>query len=81
MSRWATAAVLAALACAPSAADHEVLGDRNYVAGAYADALAEYQLGLRAGGARADLHAKAGAAALHTADFSVAAQEYRALAR
>ncbi|HMA45088.1 MAG TPA: tetratricopeptide repeat protein [Gemmatimonadales bacterium] len=81
MSRWATAAVLAALACAPSAADHEVLGDRNYVAGAYADALAEYQLGLRAGGARADLHAKAGAAALHTGDFSVAAQEFRALAR
>ena len=75
------AAGLAALACAPSAADHEVLGDRNYVAGAYADALAEYQLGLRAGSGKAGLHAKAAAAALHTGDFSFAAQEYRALAR
>jgi tetratricopeptide (TPR) repeat protein len=75
------AAGVAALACAPSAADHEVLGDRNYVAGTYADALAEYQLGLRAGGGKAGLHAKAAAAALHTGDFAFAAQEYRALAR
>ena len=81
MKAGATAAALVALACTPSAADHVVLGDRNYVAGAYADALAEYQLGLRAGGAGADLHAKAGAAALHTEDYSFAAQEYRALAR
>jgi tetratricopeptide (TPR) repeat protein len=78
--RWAPAA-LVALACAPSAANHEVLGDRNYVAGAYADAQAEYQLGLRADGAKAGLHAKAAAAALHTSDFSFAAQEYRGLAR
>jgi tetratricopeptide (TPR) repeat protein len=72
---------LAALACAPSAANHEVLGDRNYVAGAYADAQAEYQLGLRAGNGKAGLHAKAAAAGLHTSDFGFAAQEYRALAR
>ncbi len=80
MRVWAAAA-LAALACAPSAANHEVLGDRNYVAAAYPDAQAEYQLGLRAGGGKAGLHAKAAAAALHTSDFSFAAQEYRALAR
>jgi tetratricopeptide (TPR) repeat protein len=70
-----------ALACAPSAANHEVLGDRNYVVGLFPDALAEYQLGLRAGGGRAGLHAKAAAAALHTGDFTFAAQEYRALAQ
>ena len=80
MRSWAVAG-LAALACAPSAANHEVLGDRNYVAGAYADAQAEYQLGLRAGNGKAGLHAKAAAAGLHTSDFGFAAQEYRALAR
>lgn len=80
MRGWVTAAGLVALACAPSAADHEVLGDRNYVAGTYADALAEYQLGLRSGG-KAGLHAKAAAAALHTGDYAFAAQEYRALAK
>ena len=72
---------LGLLGCAPSAANHEVLGDRSYVAGTYPDALAEYQLGLRAGGGKAALHAKAAAAALHTGDFSFAAQEYRALSR
>lgn len=75
------AAATAALACTRSAADHEILGDRSYVAGAYADALAEYQLGLRAGGGRSELHAKAAGAALHTGDFAFAAQEYRALAK
>jgi tetratricopeptide (TPR) repeat protein len=66
-------------ACTRSAADHEELGDRAYAAGAYRDALAEYQLGVKAG-ASADLLAKCGAAALHTADYGLAARQYRALA-
>ena len=82
MTRAGAAAALAvALACARSAADHEVLGDREYAAAAYRDALAEYQLGLRAGAGAAGLHAKAAAAALHTGDFGIAADEYLALAR
>jgi tetratricopeptide (TPR) repeat protein len=74
------AAVLgaAALACAPGAADHEQLGDRSYAAGAYRDALAEYQLAIKGRGT-ADLYAKAGAAALHTQDFMLAVAQYRAL--
>jgi tetratricopeptide (TPR) repeat protein len=71
--------VCVTLSCARSAADHEILGDRAYAAGAYRDALAEYQLGLKAHGS-ADLHAKAAVAALHTEDFALAAAEYRALA-
>ena len=63
----------------PQRADHEALGDRAYAAGAYRDALAEYQLGVKAG-ATADLLAKGGAAALHTQDYGLAASEYRALA-
>ena len=70
-----------ALACTPSAADHEELGDRNYASGAYADALAEYQLGLKATPGNAGLHAKAAAAAMHTEDYALAAAEYRALAK
>jgi len=68
-----------ASACTRSAADHEVLGDRAYAAGAYRDALAEYQLGVKAG-PTADLLAKSGAAALHTQDYGLAASEYRDLA-
>ena len=68
-----------ASACTRSAADHEDLGDRAYTAGAYRDALAEYQLGVKAG-ATADLLAKCGAAALHTQDYGLAADQYRALA-
>jgi tetratricopeptide (TPR) repeat protein len=66
-------------ACTRSAADHEELGDRAYAAGAYRDALAEYQLGIKAG-PTADLLAKCGAAALHTQDYALAARQYRALA-
>ena len=65
-----------ALACARSAADHEDLGDRNYAAGAYRDALAEYQLGLKAHAGSADLYAKAAAAALHTGDYGLASANY-----
>jgi tetratricopeptide (TPR) repeat protein len=68
-----------AAACTRSAADHEELGDRAYAAGSYRDALAEYQLGVKAG-ATADLLAKGGAAALHTRDYVLAAGEYRDLA-
>jgi tetratricopeptide (TPR) repeat protein len=68
-----------ASACGRTAADHEQLGDRAYAAGAYRDALAEYQLGVKAG-PTPDLHAKSAAAALHTQDYTWAAGEYRALA-
>jgi len=67
-------------ACARSAADHEELGDRNYAAGSYRDALAEYRLALLASPGRASLHAKAAAAAVHNEEFSFALAEYRALA-
>jgi len=75
------AALATTLACAKSAADHEVLGDRWYATAAYPDALAEYQLGLRASAGGAGLHAKAALAALHTGDLRVAAEQYRALAQ
>jgi tetratricopeptide (TPR) repeat protein len=67
------------LACQPSAADHEELGDRAYAAGAYRDALAEYQLGLKADPGSADLNAKAGAAALHLGEYATAVDAYVAL--
>jgi tetratricopeptide (TPR) repeat protein len=70
----------AALACTPSAADHEELGDRAYAAGDFRSALAEYQLGLKANPGNAALHAKTGGAALHTEDYALAAAEYLALA-
>jgi tetratricopeptide (TPR) repeat protein len=65
--------------CTRSAADHEELGDRAYAAAAYRDALAEYQLGVKAG-PTADLLAKSAAAALHTQEYALAAAQYRALA-
>lgn len=81
MKRLAAALVAVTLACTRSAADHEELGDRAYAAGAYRDALAEYQLGLKAHPGSADLHARAAAAALHTEDYALSAAEYRALAK
>lgn len=82
MKRLAAALLGVALggACARSAADHEELGDRAYAQGLFTDALAEYQLALRVSAGRAALHAKTAAAAMHTEDFTLAAQEYRALA-
>jgi tetratricopeptide (TPR) repeat protein len=69
-------------ACLGSAADHEELGDRAYVGGAYAAALTEYRLGLRQQtGPHGRLRAKAAAAALHAGDREGAAREYVALAR
>jgi len=79
VNRRIAALALATFACAQSAANHEVLGDRLYAAADYRSALAEYQLGLRAGRGKG-LHAKAAAAALHTGDLGFAAQEYRSLA-
>jgi len=75
-----TVVVLCLTACARSAADHEELGDRAYAAGEFRNALAEYQLGLKAHPNSAALHAKTAAAALHNEDYPLAAAEYRALA-
>ena len=79
MSRRVAVAVALALACQPSAADHEELGDRWYGGGSYRDALAEYQLGLKAHPGDADLEAKLGAAALHVGDYATAVNAYIAL--
>src|SRR5207249_81878 len=73
------AAAMLGLACYPSAADHEQLGDRWYGGGSYRDALAEYQLGLKAHPGDADLEAKLGAAALHVGDYATAVNAYIAL--
>ncbi len=81
MRRWAAALLAVTCACTRSAADHEELGDRAYTAGDYRSALAEYQLGIKAHPGSAPLEAKLGAAALHTEDYRVAADAYRALAR
>jgi tetratricopeptide (TPR) repeat protein len=75
----AVAFALLFAACQPSAADHEQLGDRWYASGAYRDALAEYQLGLRAHPADASLEAKLGAAAAHVGDYATAVEAYIAL--
>jgi tetratricopeptide (TPR) repeat protein len=77
--RWVTLSVVVGLACQPSAADHEELGDRAYAAGAYRDALAEYELGLKVDPSSGNLNAKAGAAALHVGEFSTAVDAYIAL--
>lgn len=81
MRRLPAALLAVTLACLPSAADHEELGDRAYAASAYPDALAEYQLGLKANPRSAALHAKLAAAAAHTEDYALAAAAYIALAR
>ena len=76
----AAAALVLALACTRTAANHEELGDRAYATGGYRDALAEYQLGLKADPGSASLHAKTAAAAAHIGDHALATAEYRALA-
>ena len=67
--------------CTRSAANHEELGDRAYAAGAYVDALAEYQLGRKADAGNATLLAKLAAAASHAEDYELAADAYRTLAK
>ena len=81
MRRLLAALLAVLLACARSAGDHEELGDRAYAAGAFPDALAEYQLGLKATRGSAALQAKLAAAAVHTEDYALAAGAYVALAR
>ena len=73
--------VLLFSACSRSAANHEDLGDRAYVAGSYADALAEYELGRKTNAGSAVLLAKVGAAAIHAEDYELAADAYRSLAK
>lgn len=73
--------LLVLMGCTRSAANHEELGDRSYAAGSYADALAEYQLARRVNAGSAALLAKVGAAAMHTQDYELAAEAYRALAK
>ncbi len=73
--------LVVAPACTRSAANHEELGDRSYAAGSYEDALAEYQLGRRGNEGNAALLAKVAAAAMHTEDYALAAESYRALAK
>jgi len=79
--RLALVLVAVLLACTRSAADHEELGDRAYAAGAYVDALAEYQLGRKASPGSAALLAKLAAAAMHAEDYELAAEAYRSLGR
>jgi len=81
VKRFGALLVLVSLACTRSAANHEELGDRSYVAGSYADALAEYQLGRRGNAGSATLLAKVGAAAMHAEDYELAAEAYLALGR
>jgi len=59
--------------------DHEAQGDQAYGAGQYTQALAEYRAAL-AKSPDARVWAKAGAAALHTADLDVASDAYLRLA-
>jgi tetratricopeptide (TPR) repeat protein len=82
VTRWLAALAFGVLAtgCARSAADHEDLGDRNYAAGRYRDALAEYRLALLSSPGRAALHAKTAAAAVRMEEYQLATAEYRALA-
>jgi tetratricopeptide (TPR) repeat protein len=81
VKRLAAVIVLVSLSCTRSAANHEELGDRAYAAGAYADALAEYQLGRRTSAGSATLLAKVASAAMHAEDYDLAAESYRALAK
>jgi tetratricopeptide (TPR) repeat protein len=81
VSRVPAALLLLLCACSRSAANHEELGDRAYAAGAYVDALAEYQLGRKTNAGSATLLAKLGAAAIHAEDYDLAAEAYRTLAK
>jgi len=71
--------VIALLAGCGQAGDHERLGDKSYGDGRYAQALAEYRLGLEKD-PDPRLWAKAGAAALRTGNLEVASDAYLRLA-
>src|SRR3989441_345532 len=79
VTRWVLLGVALGLACQPSAADHEELGDRAYAAGAYRDALAEYELGRKAHPGSGDRSAKAGAAGVPVGDCAPAVDAYMLL--
>lgn len=65
--------------CSLAAADHELLGDRAYREGRYADAVAEYRVAESSAG-HPRIWAKLGAAGLHNREFSIAVEAYAALA-
>jgi len=72
------AAGLVVAACGGSAADHETLGDRDYVGRQFSDALVEYRIAIKQH-PTARLRSKAGAAALHVGDLGEAVSQYVAL--
>ena len=74
---WVVAIALLS-GCGP-AGDHERSGDKFYGEGGYAQALAEYRLGLEKD-PDPRLWAKAGAAALHTGNLEIASDAYLRLA-
>ncbi len=74
------APLLLTSACAGSAADHVVLGDRAYANRQYTDALVEYRIALRqATNPSPSLRARAAAAALRAGELVEAAREFRTL--
>ena len=70
---------LVALACQGTAANHEALGDRAYLASRHGEALVEYRIALVQRAPDGRLRAKAGAAALQADELLAAVEEYRAL--
>src|SRR5437773_11304793 len=81
MKRAGITLLLLVVSCTRSASNHEELGDRAYAAGAYVDALAEYELARKANASSAGLLAKVGASAMHAEDYELAAGAYRTLAQ
>jgi len=81
--RWSTlvlSALAVAMGCSAAAVDHEALGDRAYVSGAYDGALVEYRLALLQQPATGTLRGKAAAAALAAGELDGAVELYLALA-
>jgi tetratricopeptide (TPR) repeat protein len=76
---WSAPATLLVLAACGRSGDHERLGDRAYGESRYAEALTEYRQAL-ARDPDARVWAKAGAAALRTANLEVASDAYLRLA-
>jgi len=66
------------LGCSSAAADHERLGDRAYRDGAFLVAIAEYRAALKSG-ARAQVWAKLGSAALRDHQLGTAVEAFTAL--
>ncbi|HKV73544.1 MAG TPA: tetratricopeptide repeat protein [Gemmatimonadales bacterium] len=79
MNGRALALVLLVSACFRAATDHERLGDAAYAKGSYADALAEYRAGVKAG-PTANLEGKLALAALHVPALRESADAFQRLA-